>query len=163
MQRSCQRQSGTTGSEGTAWWGGGRGSARGPGTGGGPAGGCWSGAAASRTGGGRAQGRQAAAWSWGARPGGGGSTAARPRGARPASSPEPPGGVGSLAVQLARRTGATVIGLASESNHEWLKSHGVIPVAYGDGVADRIRAAPPSGVGAVIDTYGAGDVAPAHA
>ena len=43
------------------------------------------------------------------------------------------GGVGSLAVQLARRTGATVIGLASESNHEWLKSHGVIPVAYGDG------------------------------
>ena len=51
------------------------------------------------------------------------------------------GGVGSLAVQLARRTGATVIGLASESNHEWLKGHGVIPVAYGDGVADRIRAA----------------------
>jgi len=49
------------------------------------------------------------------------------------------GGVGSLAVQLARRTGATVIGLASEPNHEWLKSHGVIPVAYGDGVADRIR------------------------
>jgi hypothetical protein len=40
----------------------------------------------------------------------------------------------ALAVQLARRTGATVIGLASESNHEWLKSHGVIPVAYGDGV-----------------------------
>ena len=41
------------------------------------------------------------------------------------------GGVGSLAVQLARRTGATVIGLASESNHAWLKSHGVIPVDYG--------------------------------
>src|SRR6266851_1356815 len=56
------------------------------------------------------------------------------------------GGVGSLAVQLARRTGATVIGLASENNHEWLKSHGVIPVAYGDGVADRIRAAAPGGV-----------------
>ena len=58
------------------------------------------------------------------------------------------GGVGSLAVQLARRTGATVIGLASESHHEWLKRHGVIPVAYGDGVADRIRAAAPSGVDA---------------
>ncbi len=56
------------------------------------------------------------------------------------------GGVGSLAVQLARRTGATVIGLASERNHEWLKSHGVIPVAYGDGVAHRIRAAAPGGV-----------------
>jgi NADPH:quinone reductase-like Zn-dependent oxidoreductase len=68
------------------------------------------------------------------------------------------GGVGSLAVQLARRTGATVIGLASESNHQWLKSHGVIPVAYGDGVADRIRAVAPSGVDAFIDTYGDGYV-----
>jgi NADPH:quinone reductase-like Zn-dependent oxidoreductase len=68
------------------------------------------------------------------------------------------GGVGSLAVQLARRTGATVIGLASESNHEWLKSHGVIPVAYGDGVADRIKAAAPSGVDAFIDTHGDGYV-----
>jgi NADPH:quinone reductase-like Zn-dependent oxidoreductase len=68
------------------------------------------------------------------------------------------GGVGSLAVQLARRTGATVIGLASESNHEWLKSRGVVPVAYGDGVADRIRAAAPGGVDAFIDTYGDGYV-----
>jgi NADPH:quinone reductase-like Zn-dependent oxidoreductase len=68
------------------------------------------------------------------------------------------GGVGSLAVQLARRIGATVIGLASESNHEWLKSHGVIPVAYGDGVADRIKAAAPSGVDAFIDTHGDGYV-----
>ena len=68
------------------------------------------------------------------------------------------GGVGSLAVQLARRSGATVIGLASESNHEWLKSHGVIPVSYGDGVADRIRAAAPDGVDAFIDTHGGGYV-----
>ncbi|MFE5088739.1 NADP-dependent oxidoreductase [Streptomyces mirabilis] len=68
------------------------------------------------------------------------------------------GGVGSLAVQLARRSGATVIGLASESNHEWLSSHGVIPVAYGDGVADRIRAAAPGGVDAFIDTHGNGYV-----
>src|ERR1700693_691359 len=68
------------------------------------------------------------------------------------------GGVGSLAAQLARRTGAAVIGLASESNHEWLNSYGVIPVAYGDGVADRIRAAAPSGVDAFIDTYGDGYV-----
>ncbi len=49
------------------------------------------------------------------------------------------GGVGSIAVQLARLAGATVIGLASEVHHEWLTGHGVIPVAYGDGVADRIR------------------------
>ena len=68
------------------------------------------------------------------------------------------GGVGSLAVQLTRRAGATVVGLASESNHEWLKSHGVIQVAYGDGVADRIRAAAPGGVDAFIDTYGDGYV-----
>ncbi|HEY3879059.1 MAG TPA: NADP-dependent oxidoreductase [Trebonia sp.] len=68
------------------------------------------------------------------------------------------GGVGSLAVQLARRTGATVIGLASAGNHEWLKSHGVIPVAYGDGVADRIRAVAPSGADAFIDTHGDGYV-----
>ena len=37
------------------------------------------------------------------------------------------GGVGSLAVQLARRAGATVIGLASEAHHQWLAGHGVIP------------------------------------
>jgi NADPH:quinone reductase-like Zn-dependent oxidoreductase len=64
------------------------------------------------------------------------------------------GGVGSLAVQLARRAGATVIGLASEANHRWLAGHGVIPVAYGEGVADRIRRAA-SKVGAFIDTFGA--------
>jgi len=68
------------------------------------------------------------------------------------------GGVGSIAVQLARRTGATVIGLASESNHEWLRNHSVIPVAYGDGIADRIRTAATSGVDAFIDTYGDGYV-----
>ena len=68
------------------------------------------------------------------------------------------GGVGSLAVQLARRTGATVIGLASEGNHEWLKGHGVIPVVYGDGVADRIKVAAPGGVDAFVDTHGGGYV-----
>ena len=39
------------------------------------------------------------------------------------------GGVGSIAVQLARRTGATVIGLAGEHNHEWLRSHEVVQAA----------------------------------
>ena len=63
------------------------------------------------------------------------------------------GGVGSLAVQLARRAGATVIGLASPANHDWLAGHGVIPVAYGDGVADRIRQAAGT-VDAFIDTFG---------
>ena len=64
------------------------------------------------------------------------------------------GGVGSLAVQLAKRKGATVIGLAGPSNHEWLIRHGVIPVAYGDGVADRIAAAAPATVDAFLDTHG---------
>jgi NADPH:quinone reductase-like Zn-dependent oxidoreductase len=64
------------------------------------------------------------------------------------------GGVGSLAVQLARRAGAIVIGLASEANHAWLAGHGVIPMAYGDGVADRIRQAAGK-VDAFIDTFGA--------
>jgi NADPH:quinone reductase-like Zn-dependent oxidoreductase len=66
------------------------------------------------------------------------------------------GGVGSLTVQLATRAGATVIGLASPANHDWLRRHGVIPVSYGDGVADRVRAAVPAGqrVDAFIDTYG---------
>ena len=63
------------------------------------------------------------------------------------------GGVGSLAVQLARRAGANVIGLASPANHGWLAEHGVIPVAYGDGVADRIRQAAGT-VDAFIDTFG---------
>lgn len=68
------------------------------------------------------------------------------------------GGVGSLAVQLARRRGATVIGLASESNHAWLAGHGVIPVAYGQGAAERVREAAGGGVDAFIDTYGDGYV-----
>jgi NADPH:quinone reductase-like Zn-dependent oxidoreductase len=63
------------------------------------------------------------------------------------------GGVGSVAVQLARRVGATVIGLASEPHHEWLTAHGVIPVSYGDDVAARIRQAADK-VDAFIDTVG---------
>jgi NADPH:quinone reductase-like Zn-dependent oxidoreductase len=68
------------------------------------------------------------------------------------------GGVGSLAVQLARRAGVRVIGLASESNHRWLSDHGVIPLSYGDGVAERIRATCADGVDAFIDTFGGGYV-----
>ncbi len=68
------------------------------------------------------------------------------------------GGVGSIAVQLAADAGATVIGLASEANHEWLAGHRVTPVAYGAGVADRIRAASGGRVGAFIDTAGTGYV-----
>lgn len=68
------------------------------------------------------------------------------------------GGVGGLAVQLAAERGATVIGLASERNHDWLRGYGAVPVAYGNGVADRIRAAAPDGVDALVDTVGSGYV-----
>ena len=79
------------------------------------------------------------------------------------------GGVGSIVVQLARNIGARVIGLASENNHEWLSKHGGIPVAYGEGMAERIKAAAaqeseaaqgsaPGKIDAFIDTYGHGYV-----
>ncbi len=64
------------------------------------------------------------------------------------------GGVGSIAVQLARRAGATVIGVAGDDYRQWLTGHGVIPVTYGDGVAGRIRQAAGK-VDAFVDTFGA--------
>ncbi len=68
------------------------------------------------------------------------------------------GGVGSVAVQLARRTGATVIGLAGERNHAWLRSHEIVPVSYGDGQAERIREAAGGKIDALVDTFGGGYV-----
>jgi NADPH:quinone reductase-like Zn-dependent oxidoreductase len=65
------------------------------------------------------------------------------------------GGTGSVTVQLAKHHGATVIGVASEANHGWLTEHGVTPVAYGDGLVERIRAASGGRVDAFIDTFGA--------
>jgi len=68
------------------------------------------------------------------------------------------GGVGTLAVQLAGEAGARVVGLASKPHHDWLRDHGAVPVAYGDGVADRIRAAAGGTVDALVDTFGDGYV-----
>ena len=68
------------------------------------------------------------------------------------------GGVGSIAAQLAGLAGATVIGLASDAHHRWLTDHGVIPLTYGDGVADRIKAASGGRVDAFVDTFGGGYV-----
>jgi NADPH:quinone reductase-like Zn-dependent oxidoreductase len=67
------------------------------------------------------------------------------------------GGVGSLVVQLATGAGAKVIGLASDGNHAWLREHGVTPVAYGKGVAARVRELGGK-VTAFIDTFGHGYV-----
>ncbi len=68
------------------------------------------------------------------------------------------GGVGSVAVQLAKRAGATVISLAGTDNHEWLRAHGVVPVRYGDGQERRIREASGGRVDAFIDLFGSGYV-----
>jgi NADPH:quinone reductase-like Zn-dependent oxidoreductase len=68
------------------------------------------------------------------------------------------GGVGSVAVQLALRAGARVIGLAGEGNHAWLRGLGAVPVAYGDGQEQRIRDAAGGAVDAFIDTFGSGYV-----
>ncbi|HEY7419806.1 MAG TPA: NADP-dependent oxidoreductase [Ktedonobacteraceae bacterium] len=65
------------------------------------------------------------------------------------------GGVGSIAAQLAVREGANVIGLAGPSHHQWLSDHHIIPVAYGEGVEERLRAAADNHLDAFIDTFGA--------
>ena len=65
------------------------------------------------------------------------------------------GGVGSITAQLARRPRAEVIGIAGQANHDWLRAHGVKPVTYGDGLANRLREA---AIDAFIDTYGQGYV-----
>ncbi|MEU0157809.1 NADP-dependent oxidoreductase [Streptomyces sp. NPDC006261] len=64
------------------------------------------------------------------------------------------GGVGSLAVQLARHTGCRVIGTASAHNHDHVRSLGAEPVEYGEGLADRLRELAPEGIGAAFDTVG---------
>lgn len=64
------------------------------------------------------------------------------------------GGVGSMAVQIGRARGARVIGTASEANHGYLSSLGAEPVAYGEGLADRVRALAPDGVSSVLDCVG---------
>ncbi|MFJ1934919.1 NADP-dependent oxidoreductase [Kitasatospora sp. NPDC088160] len=69
------------------------------------------------------------------------------------------GGVGTVAVQLARAWGATVIGTASERNHDYLRDLGAIPVAYGEGLVERVRAVAPQGVDAAFDAAGRGALA----
>ncbi|GHF49680.1 MULTISPECIES: NADP-dependent oxidoreductase [Streptomyces] len=66
------------------------------------------------------------------------------------------GGVGSMAVQIARHLGARVIGTAGARNHDYLHTLGAEPVTYGDGLADRVRALAPGGVDVVLDLVGGG-------
>lgn len=64
------------------------------------------------------------------------------------------GGVGQFAVQLARLSGARVIGTSSPANHEHLRELGIEPVAYGDGLAEAVRELAPEGVDVVADLVG---------
>jgi len=64
------------------------------------------------------------------------------------------GGVGSLAVQIARSRGARVIGTASARNHGYVQAIGAEPVAYGEGTADRVRELAPDGADVVLDAVG---------
>ncbi|WP_338538611.1 NADP-dependent oxidoreductase [Janibacter terrae] len=64
------------------------------------------------------------------------------------------GGVGYLASQLAVAAGATVLGTASPANHDRLTAIGVTPVAYGEGLHERLTQVAPDGVDAVADLVG---------
>ncbi|WP_406456115.1 NADP-dependent oxidoreductase [Streptomyces sp. NBC_01622] len=66
------------------------------------------------------------------------------------------GGVGTVAVQMGVARGATVIGTASAANHEYLRSLGAVPLAYGEGLVSRVRDIAPHGVDAVYDIAGQG-------
>lgn len=64
------------------------------------------------------------------------------------------GGVGLIATQFALATGATVVGTASEVHHDFLRKLGAIPVAYGDGEDERLRAATTNAYTAALDHIG---------
>jgi NADPH:quinone reductase-like Zn-dependent oxidoreductase len=66
------------------------------------------------------------------------------------------GSVGRAAVQFAVVRGARVIGTGSPATHEDLRSLGAEPVAYGDGMPERVRALAPSGVDLALDAAGSG-------
>jgi len=67
------------------------------------------------------------------------------------------GGVGGIASQLAKRTGARVIGTASPSDHDWLRSIGVEPVSYDGDLSAKLKDLLPQ-IDGFIDTAGHGNV-----
>jgi NADPH:quinone reductase-like Zn-dependent oxidoreductase len=69
------------------------------------------------------------------------------------------GGVGSAAVEIAVARGATVIGTASATHHDFLRSLGATPVTYGEGLASRVAAVAPDGVDVALDLAGSGSLA----
>jgi NADPH:quinone reductase-like Zn-dependent oxidoreductase len=68
------------------------------------------------------------------------------------------GGVGHIAGQVGTARGLTVIGTASEANQDFLRSLGMVPTTYGEGLAQRVGALAPNGVDGVLDTAGSGSL-----
>ncbi|MEV0095024.1 NADP-dependent oxidoreductase [Streptomyces sp. NPDC050738] len=66
------------------------------------------------------------------------------------------GSVGSAAVQLAVVRGARVIGTAGPANHDYLRAMGAEPVAYGEGLVERVHALAPDGADLALDVAGSG-------
>lgn len=64
------------------------------------------------------------------------------------------GSVGQALIQFAVLWGARVIATASPERFERVRELGAEPIAYGDGLADRVRAAAPDGVTVAIDAAG---------
>lgn len=68
------------------------------------------------------------------------------------------GGVGLIVTQIAIARGATVLGTASEGNHDLIRSFGAVPLTYGEGIAERALTVSPGGVHFAVDTAGKGSL-----
>ena len=64
------------------------------------------------------------------------------------------GGIGSIAVQYAVAKGATVIGIASKKNSDYLRSLGAIPVAYEENIQNALLSASAKPITKFLDCYG---------
>lgn len=64
------------------------------------------------------------------------------------------GAVGVSVLQQAARLGARAVGTASPASHEVVRRYGGVPVAYGEGLEQRVRDAAPEGVSAALDCVG---------
>jgi NADPH:quinone reductase len=69
------------------------------------------------------------------------------------------GAVGTSVLQQARMLGVRVVGTASPKNFDLVRQFGGVPVEYGPGLLDRVRAAAPAGIAAALDTVGSDEAA----
>ncbi|HQZ12417.1 MAG TPA: NADP-dependent oxidoreductase, partial [Devosia sp.] len=67
------------------------------------------------------------------------------------------GGVGSITIQLARARGIEVVATASAANQDYVRNLGAIPIVYGPGLIERLKAVHPAPFDASIDMSGSDD------